>query len=77
VVGEVKAKDTSRSSGSIPWLLLGVKSTSGQGLFRPVRSIQRLNTLGGAAPATASQAQAGQEVRVPYSATYAFYVAKP
>ena len=77
VVGEVKAKDTSLSSGSIPWLLLGAKATAGKGLFSPVKSIQRLNTTGGAAPASASQAQAGQEVRVPYTATYAFYVGKP
>jgi len=77
VVGEVKAKDTSLSSGSIPWLLLGAKATAGRGLFSPVKSIQRLNTVGGAAPATAGQAQAGQEVRVPYTATYAFYVGKP
>ena len=76
VVGEVKAKDTSFSSGSIPWLLLSAKSASGEGQFRPVKSIQRLNTTGGAAPATAGQAQAGQEVRVPYTATYAFYVGK-
>jgi hypothetical protein len=77
VVGEVKAKDSSLASGSIPWLLLSAKSTSGEGQFSPVRSIQRLNTLGGAAPASASQAQAGQEIRVPYTATYTFYVGKP
>ena len=77
VVGEVKAKDTSLSSGSIPWLLLGAKATAGKGLFSPVKSIQRLNTVGGAAPATAAQAQAGQEVRMPYTATYAFFVGKP
>ncbi|MDR3682769.1 MAG: DUF3455 domain-containing protein [Geothrix sp.] len=77
VVGEVKAKDTSRSSGSIPWLLLGAKSNAGPGRFGPVRSIQRLDTVGGAAPASASPAQVGQEVRVPYRATYAFYVNRP
>jgi hypothetical protein len=77
VVGEVKAKDTSRSGGSIPWLLLGATATAGKGLFSPVKSIQRLNTEGGAAPASASQEQGGQEIRVPYRATYAFYVGKP
>ena len=77
VVGEVKAKDTSLSSGSIPWLLLGAKTTAGKGLFSPVKSIQRLNTVGGAAPASAGQAQAGQEARVPYTAIYAFFVGKP
>jgi Protein of unknown function (DUF3455) len=77
VVGEVKAKDTSRSAGSIPWLLLRAKATSGKGRFAPVRSIQRLDTVGGAAPTAASAAQAGQELRVPYTATYAFYADRP
>jgi hypothetical protein len=78
VVGEVQAKDTSRSEGSIPWLLLSAKSNSGEGLFSRVRSIQRLDTSGGAAPAEPpGKAQAGQEIRVPYRATYAFYVAIP
>jgi hypothetical protein len=77
VVGEVKAKDASFSTGSIPWLLLSAKDYSGVGLFSGVKSIQRLNTTGGAAPATASAAQAGQEARVPYTATYVFYVGKP
>jgi hypothetical protein len=77
VVGEVKAKDTSRSSGSIPWLLLSAKATSGEGRFSRILSILRLNTTGGAAPAMATSAQIGQEARVPYTATYAFFVASP
>ena len=70
----MKARDTSLSTGSIPWLLLSAKANQGPGLFSSVKSIQRLNTTGGAAPATASQAQAGQEARIPYTATYAFFV---
>ena len=77
VVGSVLAKDSSLSSGSIPWLLLSAKSTSGQGRFSAVKSLQRLDTSGGAPPPGPSPAQAGQEARVPYTATYAFYVAKP
>jgi hypothetical protein len=78
VVGEVKAKDTTRSAGSIPWLLLGAKTHSGEGLFAPVRSIQRLDTSGGAAPAEAAdKTKAGLEIRVPYEANYAFYVTGP
>jgi peroxiredoxin len=78
VVGEVKAKDTTQSAGSIPWLLLTAKSNSGEGLFGRVKSIQRLATTGGGAPAEAPvKAQAGQEVRVPYRAIYAFYVTVP
>jgi hypothetical protein len=71
VVGEVKAKDTSRSAGSIPWLLLSAKANSGPGVFSRVTSIQRLDTSGGAAPAGA--AEAGKEVRVAYTATYVFF----
>jgi len=78
VVGEVQAKDATRSAGSIPWLLLSAKTHSGEGRFAPVQSILRLDTSGGAAPAEAAdQAKAGQEIRVPYEATYAFYVAGP
>ena len=78
VVGEVKAKDTSRPAGSIPWLLLSAKTNSVEGVFARVRSIQRLDTSGGAAPAEgAVKAKAGQEIRVPYEATYAFYVTSP
>lgn len=76
VVGEVKAKDTSRSTGSIPWLLLAAKATSGSGRFARVKSIQRLDTSGGAAPA-AGPSQAGQIIKVPYQATYAFFQTRP
>lgn len=78
VIGAVRAKEPSPSEGSIPWLLLDARSASGEGLFGRVQSIQRLDTAGGAAPAgPPSRALAGQEVRVPYRATYAFYVAGP
>lgn len=75
VVGEVKAKDTSQSAGSIPWLLLSAKQVSGAGRFARVKSIQRLNTSGGAPPAAAPD-HAGQVARVPYKATYAFFAGK-
>jgi hypothetical protein len=75
VVGEVQAKDTSRSAGSIPWLLLSAKATSGTGVFGRVTSIQRLNTSGGAAPGQVSPAHAGEEARVAYTATYVFFQA--
>jgi hypothetical protein len=77
VVGEMKAKDTTQSGGSIPWLLLTAQSSSDTGLFGRVKSIQRLDTSGGAAPEAPGRAQAGQEIRVPYRATYVFYVPGP
>ncbi len=78
VVGEVKAKDDGPDPAAIPWLLLTAKSTSGMGVFARTLSIQRLNTVGGRAPADGcDQPHAGTEVRVGYKATYAFSVARP
>src|SRR5712692_1216230 len=78
VVGEVKARDDGPNANAIPWLLLRAKSTSGKGVFSQTQSIQRLYTVGGKAPATGcNRAQLGKEARVPYKATYYFYVPKP
>ena len=77
VVGEVKARDDGPDVNAIPWLLLSAKSTSGTGVLGQTVSVQRVQTVGGKAPAGGcSQAQSGQEVRVPYSATYYFYGAE-
>jgi FtsP/CotA-like multicopper oxidase with cupredoxin domain len=74
VTGELVARSNSPEPGSIPWLLLNAKTNSTSGIFVRVKSIQRLHTAGGAAPAGGcSQAQAGQELRVTYSADYLFY----
>lgn len=79
VVGELKARDDGPDANAIPWLLLGAKSTAGNGALSKTTSIQRLRTVGGKAPSTgcAQAADAGKEVRVPYQATYYFYTAKP
>ena len=78
VAGEVKARDDGPAATAIPWLLLGAKTTSGNGVFSRTQSIQRLYTVGGKAPAGGcSKAQLGKEARVPYKATYYFYSAKP
>jgi hypothetical protein len=78
VVGDVAAKDAGPDASAIPWLLLRAKSTSGTGIFSAVASIQRLRTVGGKAPANGcDQGQSGKEARVPYSAEYLFYTARP
>jgi hypothetical protein len=78
VVGEVKGRDSGPDPNAIPWLLLTAKSTSGNGVFSRVTSIQRLNTIGGKAPTEGcNQSLAGQDIRIPYKATYYFYIAKP
>jgi hypothetical protein len=56
----------------IPWLKLGVVTTSGHGVFDHVTHILRLYTLGGVAP-SAPGTEVGDEARVPYTAEYFFY----
>lgn len=74
VVGDVKARDPGPTPSAIPWLLLSAKTTAGTGVLSATRSIQRLQTVGGVAPAEpCGVANAKQTVRVPYTATYYFY----
>ena len=61
----------SPKTGTIPELLLKSTTTRGTGTFADVSYIQRLNTRGGVAPATACTGT--DQVSVPYAATYAFY----
>lgn len=78
VVGRVKAKADAPDAQSIPWLLLEAAESKGEGVMRKVLSIQRVDTVGGKAPAEgAGQAKSGQEIRVEYAATYRFFVPKP
>ena len=74
VAGEVVARVESPRPRTIPWLLLKASTNSDRGRFAAVRSIQRLNTVGGAAPTSCTAAQLEQELRVNYSADYLFYV---
>jgi len=74
VVGEVRENANSPDPQAIPWLLLQARSNQGTGIFSTVTYVQRLDTAGGRAPAAGcDQARAGQEQRVDYTATYAFY----
>jgi hypothetical protein len=78
VIGELVARVNSTDPDAIVWLLLRAKTASGDGIFGDVRFIQRLHTVGGNAPSVGcSEASAGGEVRVSYSADYWFYSAKP
>jgi hypothetical protein len=66
-------------AGAIPWLLLDVTATQagprGRGALTRTTQIQRLNTSGGAAPATgcAGWDDVGKKQIVPYLADYFFY----
>ena len=56
---------------AIAWLLLGAVA-EGPGVFHRVTHIQRVNTVGGNAPA-APGSFVGEEARVPYTTEYFFY----
>lgn len=56
---------------AIAWLLLSTVA-DGPGVFHRVKSIQRVNTVGGKEP-TYSGDFVGQEVGVPYATEYLFY----
>lgn len=61
----------------IDWLFLARKTTEGNGMFSQVKSLQRVNTSGGKAPAAACDPNNKEPLQVPYTATYYFYIAKP
>jgi hypothetical protein len=61
---------------AIPWLLLKASSSEGPGILDGITFIQRVNTVGGKAPAEPGDA-VGDVVEVPYTADYYFYRAHP
>lgn len=65
----------SATTGSIPQLLLSAVADGGTtGLLSNVTAVQRLNTVGGVAPATGCDTDhVGGTVAVPYTAEYYFY----
>jgi hypothetical protein len=73
VVGALFKSDPAPDPNAIPWLLVNAVSHDGAGLFEHVSFIQRINTTGGKAP-SAAPTQAGLVARVPYTATYVFFV---
>ena len=73
IVGAAKASAPAPEAGAIPWLLLDVKSREGSSVFTQAKGILRISTMGGVAPARGcDEAHAGQEARVPYTASYVF-----
>ena len=74
VVGARTVPPVTVTSNAIPWLILSAVPTNtvGPGIFARTTYIQRVNTTGGLAPATAPTAL-GQEARVPYTAEYFFF----
>jgi hypothetical protein len=74
VTGVLQSKVASPVAGAIPWLILQASGHTGTGLFSNVSYIQRVNTTGGVAPATACDlAHRNQSAFVDYTADYYFY----
>ena len=76
-LGTLKARADARNADAIPWLLLAARPDGATGSFSAITSIQRVNTVGGKAPATGcSGSNRGATARVAYSADYHFYRAR-
>jgi hypothetical protein len=74
VAAKVVERADAAAPGAIPWLLLEATDRTGSGVFGEVSYIQRLETVGGIAPADGcDQAAAGTERAIEYTAQYAFY----
>ncbi|AVH62278.1 hypothetical protein CDG77_17425 [Nostoc sp. 'Peltigera membranacea cyanobiont' 213] len=74
VVGKLKSKADAPQEDAIPWLLLEAQSHQGNGIFRQVNWIQRINTVGGKAPVKGcDKSSQNQEIPVNYTADYLFY----
>ena len=73
VSGAKLQQANSPDGNSIPWLLLKAIGHTGNGTFSSANFIQRINTKGGKAPATADKTKKGQTLAVAYTAEYVFY----
>lgn len=74
IQGTRVASEPSMTSGAIPQLLLSATALTPGRTFGRVTFIQRVNTVGGSAPASGCDATSvGGELQVPYTATYRFY----
>lgn len=71
VVGAVVDRCTP-DPDAIPWLLLRATGSEGPGIFHRATFIQRVNTVGGLAPAEPGEF-VGEVAEVPYAAEYYFY----
>lgn len=76
VAGSLRERADAPRAGAIPWLLLAARSVGTPGAFSRVTSIQRVNTVGGGAPAAAcARGNGSATARVPYRADYYLFTA--
>jgi Protein of unknown function (DUF3455) len=71
IVGSLPPLKSVVVPGTIPWLLIAVKSKSGSGTLDNVDYVMRIATDGGVAPSDPPKAE-GATVRVEYHAIYIF-----
>lgn len=77
IIGTVKERANAATPGAIPWLLLSAKSTGGTGKLEKITNLQRINTVGGVAPASGCGAgDVGKQARVNYKADYVYFAMK-
>jgi hypothetical protein len=76
IVGEVVTQAPAPEPHAIAWLLLRAKSHEGNGVLNGVDLVRRIDTHGGAAPATGCDADhESSQIRMRYTANYLFYAA--
>lgn len=74
IIGTLKERADAPAAGAIPWLLLSAKSVGRDGTFSRITSIQRVNTVGGIAPADGCAAvSVGAKARMAYTTDYYFF----
>jgi hypothetical protein len=74
VVAKLAARTNATKEQAIPHLLLTASSTDAKGMFSALKSIQRLSTVGGIAPAVGCATDSiGKQARVYYAAEYRYF----
>jgi len=68
----VKASVNAPQPADAPWVLFSSEGSGGRDLLDQITYVQLLGTVGGAPPA--SVGQLGEQVKVPYTGRYVFYV---
>lgn len=72
--GEVRARVDAPVPNADPWILVSARSTGSEGRLSKVTSLQRVNTVGGVAPAMkCDTGSLGSMQRVPFTADFVFF----
>jgi len=72
LVGRILSFDKAPKDGALPWLLIATDNF-GDGQFKGVDYVQRINTVGGMPPPHCQASQDQQILRVDFTADFVFY----